>query len=232
MLLLCGGSALSAQTVVQQFVAISAGTGTVSDMDLAETAAGSTIIAMPGQLSPGVKVLSVTDNAPDGPNTYKQVPGASSSCPNSGILDIWYCEKCNPGVTELKFHLSGHVRASINSFLEVSGLQVSSPLDGTGAQVSSGTASSAGLAPGPSIKTTASDFVVARFFSDIPYPTGVTPASWTFKSSYVYMENAAPGTYQPTLTGGKPAGGFCMSAAAFKIAPPSAAASPASPNKN
>ncbi|MGB9085323.1 MAG: hypothetical protein WCC46_11925, partial [Terriglobales bacterium] len=135
-LLLLGGLDLSAQTVVQQFAAVSAGAGTVSDMDLVSpTLKGSVLIAMPVLLSPGVKVLSVTDNAPEGGNTYKEVPGASSSCPN-GPLDIWYCENCHPGVTELKFHLSGHVKSSINSFLEVSNLALSSVLDGEGAQVS------------------------------------------------------------------------------------------------
>ena len=187
-------------------------------MDIEPTSKGSTIIAMPFQLSPGVKVESVTDNAPDGPNTYKQVSGASSSCPE-GPIDIWYCEKCNPGVTELQFHLSGHVKASINSFLEVSNLAVSSTLDGNGAQVSNGKANSAGQLVGPSIKTTATDFVVARFFSDTPYPTGVTPEAWTFKPSYAYVLKASPGTYQPTLTGGGAGGGYCMSMAAFKIAP-------------
>jgi hypothetical protein len=217
-LLLSGGVELSAQTIVQQFAAISKGSGVKSDMDIAPTAKGSTLIGMPGQLSPGVKVLSVTDNAPDGGNTYKQVPGASSSCPE-GPLDIWYCENCNPGVTELQFHLSGHVRASINSFLEVSNLASSSILDGSGAQVSNGTATSAGLEVGPSIKTTATDFIVARFFSASPYPTGVTPAAWTFNPSYVYVLNGPPGSYQPTLTGGKEGGTFCMSVAAFKTAP-------------
>ncbi len=218
LLLLCAGGELSAQTIIQQFAAISKGSGLKSDMDLEPTAKGSTIIAMPFQLSPGVKVVSVTDNAPDGPNTYKQVPAASSSCPE-GPIDIWYCEKCNPGVTELQFHLSGHVKASINSFLEVSNLAVSSILDGNGAQVSNGKANGAGQLVGPSIKTTATDFVVARFFSDTPYPTGVTPEAWTFKPSYAYVLKAPPGTYQPTLTGGGAGGGYCMSMAAFKIAP-------------
>src|ERR1700682_6277863 len=118
LLLLWGGLQLSAQTIVQQFVAISTG-GEVSDMDLSQpTDKGSVLIAMPVLLSPGVKVLSVTDNAPDGGNTYKQVSGASSSCAKKS-LDIWYCENCNPGVTELKFHLSDRVKASINAFLEV-----------------------------------------------------------------------------------------------------------------
>jgi hypothetical protein len=225
LLLLWGGVELSAQTIVQQFAAISRGSGVKSDMDLEATARGSTLIAMPGQLSPGVKVLSVTDNAPDGGNTYKQVSGASSSCPE-GPLDIWYCENCNPGVTELQFHLSGRVKASINSFLEVSNLASSSVLDGSGAQVSNGTATSAGLEVGPMIKTTATDFIVARFFSASPYPTGVAPEAWTFKPSYVYLLNGPPGTYQPTLTGGEGGATFCMSVAAFKAAPPVATPPP------
>ena len=117
-LLFCGGVELSAQTVVQQFVAVSAGAGTASDMDLPKpTGKGSVLIAMPVLLSPGVKVLSVTDNAPDGGNTYKQVPGASSSCAEKS-LDIWYCENCNPGVTELKFHLSVTLKVVLMLFLK------------------------------------------------------------------------------------------------------------------
>src|SRR5450755_1806356 len=117
MLLLWGGLELSAQTLVQEFAAISKGSGMKSDLDVQPTAKGSTLIGMPFEMSPNVKVVSVTDNAPDGGNTYKKASGASSSCPE-GPLDIWYCENCNPGVTELQFHLSGHVKASINSFLE------------------------------------------------------------------------------------------------------------------
>jgi hypothetical protein len=219
-LLLLGGLDLSAQTVVQQFAAVSAGAGTVSDMDLVSpTLKGSVLIAMPVLLSPGVKVLSVTDNAPEGGNTYKEVPGASSSCPN-GPLDIWYCENCHPGVTELKFHLSGHVKSSINSFLEVSNLALSSVLDGEGAQVSNGTATSAGLLVGPKIATTATDFVIARYSANPPIPTGVTPAPWVYKTSYAYVLDGPQGTYQPTLTGGKAGGNFCMSMAAFKTAAP------------
>jgi hypothetical protein len=228
LLLLWGSVRLSAQTIVQQFAAISKGSGVTSDMDLEATAPGSTLIAMPGQLAPGVKVLSVTDNAPGGGNTYKQVPGASSTCPE-GPLDIWYCESCNPGVTELKFHLSGQVRASINSFVEVTNLAPSSLLDGTGVQLSNATATSDGLEVGPSITTRATDFIVARFFSATPYPTGVTPATWTFKPSYVYVLNAPAGTYQPTLTGAKAGESFCMSMAAFKIA--ATGDSPQSPGK-
>jgi hypothetical protein len=221
LLLLWGGRVeLSAQTIAQQFVAISSGAGTVSDMDLKEpTGRGSVLIAMPVLLSPDVKVLSVTDDAPAGGNTYKQVPGASSSCSGKS-LTIWYCENCNPGVTELKFHLSGHVKASINAFLEVSDLALSSVLDGAGAQVSNGTAASGDTEVGPSITTTARDFVIARYFSTPPGPTGVTPATWTYATSYVYLRDAAAGTYQPTLTGGRAAGDFCMGIAAFKIAAP------------
>jgi hypothetical protein len=218
-LLLWGGVTLSAQTIVQQFAAISRNSGATSDLDIEATGQGSTLIAMPGQLSPGVKVLSVTDNAPEGGNTYKQVPGASATCGHSGSLDIWYCEKCKAGVTELKFHLSSGARGSINSFLEVSNLAPSSVLDGSGAQISDGTATNSGAEVGPTTKTTSRDFIVARFFSSSPYPTGVTPESWTFKPSYVYVLNAPPGTYQPTLTGGKDGGSFCMSVAAFKNAP-------------
>jgi hypothetical protein len=203
---------------VQQFAAISAGAGKVSDVDLPQpTLKGSVLITMPLQLSPGIKVLSVTDNAPDGGNTYKQVPGTSSSCAEKS-LDIWYCENCHPGVTELKFHLSGDVKGSLNTFLEVSDMALASVLDGEGAHVSGGTATKAGLEAGPSIKTTAKDFIIARYFSDPPLPTGVTPAAWTRTTSYVYVPGGSPGTYQPTLTGGKAAGNFCMGIAAFKTA--------------
>jgi len=217
-LLLWGGVELSAQTIVQQFAAISAGAGTVSDMDLNQpTGKGSVLIAMPVLLSPGVKVLSVTDNAPDGGNTYKQVSGAISSCANK-FLDIWYCESCNPGVTELKFHLSDHVKGSINAFLEVSNMVLSSVVDGSGAHVSDGTATGGGLEVGPSITTTAKDFIIARYFPTAPLPTGVTPAAWTYTTSYVYLLNAPSGTYQPTLTGASAGGSFCMGMAAFKTA--------------
>ncbi|MGB8597845.1 MAG: hypothetical protein WCD48_20290 [Candidatus Sulfotelmatobacter sp.] len=228
-LLFCGGVELSAQTVVQQFVAVSAGAGTVSDMDLPKPSGkGSVLIAMPVLLSPGVKVLSVSDNAPDGGNTYKQVPGTSSSCAEKS-LDIWYCENCNPGVTELKFHLSDHVKGSLNAFLEVSGMALSSVLDGTGAQVSNGTATSGDLEVGPSITTTTKDFIIARYFSTAPLPTGVTPAGWKYSTSYVYFLNAPSGTYQPTLTGGRAAGSFCMGMAAFKTA---AAVASSPPDRN
>src|ERR1700757_85982 len=83
---------VSAQTIARQFAAISAGSGTVSDMDLPNpTAEGSVLIAMPMQLSPDVKIESITDNAPDGGNTYKPVPGALASCAKRA-LEIWYCE--------------------------------------------------------------------------------------------------------------------------------------------
>jgi hypothetical protein len=221
LLLLCAGVELSAQTIVQQFVAVS-GPSQVSDMDLpADTLSGSVIIAMPGPLAPGVKVLSVTDNAPEGGNTYKQVSGAASSCTGANVsLDIWYCENCKAGVNELKFHLSEHVRGSINTFLEVSKMTLSSVLDGSGAHVSDGTGTSGGLEVGPNITTTATDLSIARYFSAAPSPTGVTPATWTYKTSYVYVPNGSPGTYQPTLVGGSPAGSFCISMAAFKTAAP------------
>lgn len=218
-LLLLGGVELSAQTIVQQFTAVSSGAGEVSDMDLNKaTGKGSVLIAMPELLSPGVTVLSVTDNAPAGGNTYKQISGASSSGGN-GPVDIWYCENCKPGVTELKFHLSGHVRASINSFLEVLDMALSSVVDGSGAQVSNGTGTSGGLEVGPSITTTATDFIIARYSSTAPRPSGVTPAAWKYKTSYVYQLNAPPGAYQPTLTGGSAESRFCVSMAAFKTRP-------------
>jgi hypothetical protein len=187
-------------------------------MDLKPTAPGSVLIAMPLLLSPGVKVLSVTDNAPGGGNTYKQVPGTDASCATQA-LSIWYCEKCNPDVTELKFHLSDHVTASINAFIEVSGVASTSSLDGSGTHLTDGTATSEGSQVGPSIKTTGEDFIVARYFSTVPLPTGVTPEAWKYTTSYVYMLNGAAGTYQPTLTGAKAASKYCMSVAAFKIAP-------------
>ena len=204
----------------------------VSDMDLVPTAEGSILIAMPLELSPGVKVLSVTDNAPGGGNTYKQVPGASSSC-GKRVLDIWYCERCNPGVTELKFHLSDHVEASINAFIEVAGLASPAVVDGSGVHLTDGTASAEGLEAGPSFTTTARDFVVARYFSSAPMPTGVTPEPWSFAPSFVYVASGATGSYRPTLAGAKAASQFCMSMAAFKAAPadggPPAGSVPASP---
>jgi hypothetical protein len=216
--LLWAGTALSAQTITQQFAAISAGAADVSDMDLPNpTAEGSIIIAMPMQLSPDIKIVSITDNAPDGGNIYKPVPGAASFCAKRS-LEIWYCEKCKAGVTELKFHLSGHVRASINGFMEVAGLAVPAALDGNGISLSDGVASSAGTFVGPSLKTKAKDFVIARYFADPPIPSAVTPTVWTYKPSYAYGLNLAPGAYQPTLTGGKAGGSFCMSVAAFKVA--------------
>ena len=218
MLLWAATAGLSAQTITQQFAAISAGAAQVSDMDLPNpTAEGSVLIAMPMQLSPDVKIVSITDNAPDGGNTYKPVPAAGSFCAKRA-LEIWYCEKCKGGVTELKFHLSGHVRASINGFMEVTGLAVPAALDGDGVSVSDGVASSAGALVGASLKTRAKDFVIARYFADPPLPTGAAPAMWAYKPSYVYGVNLAPGAYQPMLTGGKAGGGFCMSMAAFKLA--------------
>jgi hypothetical protein len=227
LLLLCAAMPTPAQTIVQQFATISSGAGTVSDMDLNEpTGDNRVLIAMPLLLSPDVTVQSVTDNAPAGGNTYKRVPDASSSCSKKAV-EIWYCEKCNPGVTELKFHLSGHVRASINGFLEVSGLDLASVLDGKGVHVNDGKTTSTGMQVGPSMTTTANDFVIARYFADPPLPTGVTPAPWKFTTSYVYASDTRPGTYQPTLTGGKAASEFCMSMAAFKIAAAGNAPAPA-----
>lgn len=224
MLLCAAATPLSAQTITQQFAAISAGAAQVSDMDLPNpTAEGSVLIAMPMQLSPDVTIVSITDNAPDGGNIYKPVPGAASSCAKRA-LEIWYCEKCKGGVTELKFHLSAHVRASINGFMEVSGLAVPAALDGNGISLNDGVATGAGAFVGPTMKTSAKDFVIARYFADPPIPSGVTPAVWTYKSSYAYGLNLAPGAYQPTLTGGKAGGAFCMSMAAFRVADASPAA--------
>ena len=111
-------------------------------------------------------------------------------------------------------------------FLKFRSMALSSVVDGSGAHVSDGTATSAGLEAGPSITTTTKDFIIARYFPSIPLPTGVTPAAWTYKTSYVYMQNAPPGTYQPTLTGAEAAGSFCMSMAAFKTAPSVAGSQP------
>jgi hypothetical protein len=231
-LLLWGGVELSAQTVLQQFASISKEAGMVADIDLPQpTSKGSVLIAMPLLLIPDpavdVKVVSVTDNAPAGGNTYKQVPGSVSSCTKQSV-DIWYCENCNPDVTELKFHLSGHVGVTIDAFLEVSGLALSSVIDGRGVHISDGLATSGGLEVAPSITTTARDFIVARYFSTPPLPSGVTPAAWKYTTSFVYLPNGAPGTYQPTLTGGKAASDFCMSMAAFRVASASAVSPPIS----
>jgi hypothetical protein len=221
LLIFVGGVELSAQTIVQQFAALSSGGGgQVSDMDLnTPTGEGHVLIAMPELLSAGVKVVSVTDNAPGGGNTYKQVPGASSSCPNR-LIDIWYCENCKSGVTELKFHLSGGVKGSINGFIELSNMPKSSVLDGSGVHLNDGTVTGGGLEVGPQIKTTARDFIVARYPLTVPGPgpQGVIPATWKFTTSYVYELNGPSGTYQPTLTGAKAAANFCMSLAAFKTA--------------
>lgn len=227
LMFLAAGAGLRAQTVLQQFASISKEADKIADIDLPKpTARGSVLIAMPLLLTPDVKVVGVTDNAPAGGNKYKQVPGSASSCKNQSI-DIWFCESCNPGVTELKFHLSGHVSATIDAFLEVSGLALS-PADGGGVQLTDGATTSGGLSIGPSITTTANDFIVARYFSTPPLPTGVTPAPWKYTTSFVYLLNGAPGTYQPTLTGGKTSGNFCMSMAAFKAAAASNAAPRAS----
>ena len=48
---------------------------------------------------------------------------------------------------------------------------------------------------------------------------GDTPAAWAYTTSYVYALNAPSGTHQPTLTGAKPDSNYCISMAAFKIAP-------------
>ena len=219
-LFLLSGLQLSAQTIVQQFVAVSSGAGQVADMDLLKpTAKGSVLIAMPNLLFTGVTVVRVADNAPDGGNTYKHIAEASSSCATQP-LDIWYCENCKPGASELKFYLSGHVTASINAFMEVAGLASSSVLDGDGAHVSDGAGTSEGLEVGPSLTTKATDFVIARYSSTAPRPNAVTPAGWIYKTSYVYQLNAPPGTYQPTLTGASAESKFCMSMAAFKTKPP------------
>ena len=219
LLLFCGGVELSSQTIVQQFAAVSAGAGQVSDMDLNQpTGQGSVLIAMPEMLSPGIKVLSVTDDAPDGGNTYKQIKDASSSCENRPI-EIWYCENCKAGVTELKFHLSGHVQGSINAFFEVSDMALSSVLDGNGAHISDGAANSEGQEIGPKIATTTTDFIIARYSSS-SHPTGGRPADWTFKPAYAYGKQLLAGSYQPTLTVESAGGKFCMSVAAFKTATP------------
>ena len=226
-LLLWGGVDVSAQTILQQFVSVGSA-GDVIDMDLpVPSKKGSVLIAMPGVITPGMKVVSITDNAPAGGNTYKQVPGAASSY-GGRSLDIWYCENCNPDVTELKFHVSAFARGSINTFLEVSGLALSSVIDGTGVNLSDGTGTNDGLKVGPSITTTAPDFIIARFLSTGTNPGGVTPASWKYKTTHVFIEKALPGTYQPTLTGGSPGGNFCMSMAAFKAGAPVAISQPVS----
>jgi len=230
MLLLLWGAKSPAQTIIQQFAAVSAGAAETSDMDLVQpTSPGSTLIAMLGQLSPDIKVVSITDNAPDGGNSYKEVTAASSSCATKA-LQIWYCENCKAGVTEVKYHLSGHVTASINAFLEVSNLALSAVLDGA-AHISDGPANTQGLETGPRIVTTATDFVIARYFATT-HPTGVTPGTWTYKPTYVYGLNLPAGTYQPTLTGGKAGDSFCMSVAAFKTAAPVPASQTASQPKN
>jgi hypothetical protein len=216
--MMLGSIDLSAQTIVQQFTAVSAGADVTTDMDLnSPTLKGSLIIAIPELLTPNIKVMSITDNAPGGGNTYKQVTTANSSCPG-GSITIWYCENCNPGATELKFHNNEHTRASLNSFIELSDMALSDVVDGGGAQVSNGTGTSAGLA-GPSLKTTTQDFIIARYSSTAPRPKAVTPSSWTFKPAYVYQQNAPAGTYQPTLAGASSESKFCVSMAAFKTKP-------------
>jgi len=105
----------------------------------------------------------------------------------------------------------------LNAFLEVSGLEMSSVLDGEGAHVNDGTRAKDGSEAGPKIKTSANDFIVARYYSTPePRPTAA-PAPWVFKPSYAYVPNTSPGTYEPTLTG-EGTGKYCMSVAAFKAA--------------
>lgn len=210
----------SAQTVVQKFVALSSGAGTIADLDLAQpTGQGSLLIAMPLLLTPDVKVESVTDNAPGGGNVYKQVPGSTSSCQKQS-LDIWYCENCKPGAIELKFHHSGRVRASMNAFIEVSGMALASVLDGMGVHISDGTGTGDGSLLGPKISTSARDLIVARFFSTPSLPESVIPSNWTHTPAFVYGVDLPAGSYQPTLTGAAPSTNFCMSVAAFKLAAP------------
>ena len=218
--LLWGGVTLSAQTIVQQFTSLSQGAKD-SFMELKEpTSKGNVLVAMSTIISPGVRVLSVIDDAPGGSNLYKKIEGASSSCANK-FNDIWYCENCKAGATVVIFRQS-EGSASVISFLELSNMESTSVLDGSGAHVSDGTATSAGLDVGPSIKTSATDFIVANYF---PPPSGVTPTAWTFSPSFAYVKNAPAGTYQPTLTA-KAAGGFCIGMAAFKTAAPAAALGP------
>ncbi len=211
----------AAQTIVQQHFAISIRPEPTSDMDLTTpTKEGSMLLAMPAPRTPGVKVESVTDNSHDGGNVYKQVPEAASSCGKTQSLDIWYCENCKGGVTELKYHLAGGARLSVNSFMEVANMQKTSVLDGTGAHVNDGARTADGKEVGPSLTTTATDFIIVKYYSSNPIPTGVTPAPWTYKTTYAYATDLPPGTYQPTLTGGTGTNGeYCMSMAAFKTAP-------------
>lgn len=224
LLLLCTLS--QAQTILQQFAAISAGAGVTSDMDLVQpTTAGSTLIAMPELLTPGITVESVTDNAG---NVYKKIKNASSSC-TKRLVDIWYCENCKGDVIELKFHLSDHTQGSINSFVEVAGLASSDVVDGKGTHVDDKQAESDGHELGPSIKTNARDFVVARFSSSV-HPKAVAPNLWTYKPTYVYGLNLSAGTYQPILIGEDAGASFCISMAPFRIATSTpAASSPAPP---
>ena len=216
-LLLFAHTVLSAQTILQQFAAVSAGAGEVADMDLPQpTTKGSLILAMPESLTPDIKVVQVTDNAEDGGNTYKQVPSSTSLCLGR-YVEIWYCENCKGGVTELKFHLSGHEQGGIHAFMEIT--DIASPsLEGNGVQLSDATADKNGREVGPSIKISGHDFVIARYSSK-PRPTAVTPNLWTYKPTYVYGLSLPAGTYQPVLSGENTAGAnFCMSVAAFRVA--------------
>jgi hypothetical protein len=212
LLLLLPAFKLTAQTVVQQMVSVGSA-GQVVDLDLPKpTQKGNLLIAMPGPLSAGIKVVSVTDNQGD---TFKQIPGAVASA-DGKTLEIWYAENCREDVHELKFHMSEFARGSINAVLELSGLATYGALDGEGVHLSDGTGTPDGLQLGPSLKTSATDFIIARFVSNTPYPSGVTPSGWTYKTSYVYFPHGAPGDYQPTLTGGK-GSAYSMSMAAFKV---------------
>ena len=92
-------------------------------------------------------------------------------------------------------------------------------LDGEGTHLDDGTRTDKGEEVGPVIKTTPSDFIIARYNSDFPIPK-VVADPWQYRTSYVYIHNAPAGTYQPMLSGGEgKSGKFCMSAAAFKAAP-------------
>ena len=104
----------------------------------------------------------------------------SSSCPNKPI-DIWYCENCKPGVTELKFHLSGGVKASINGVVRLSNLPSSSVIDGSSVDLNDGTVSSGGLEVGPQITTTATDCIVARYSYKRPRPWSGRSNSWNME---------------------------------------------------
>jgi hypothetical protein len=212
-LLLPASVASSAQTVLQQFTSLSQGSVHRSFIELKQpTRKGSVLIAIPMFVAPNIRVLKVSDDGPEGGSVYHKIEAAAASCANK-FVDIWYCENCKAGVTEIKMELSDTAQG-LNSFLEVADLAPSAAIDGPGAHVSDGTATIAGQAPGASITTSAQDFVLAAYF---PPAAGITPASWAFTRSFAYLQSAPPGTYQPTLTGAKP-GNYCMAMAAFKAA--------------